>query len=318
VNRFKRLTAILVAVVSAVALWGRGTSAGTEISNQAEISYLINGTGTAQTLSSNLDRFVVDKVVDIRIDWSDTDAVEVDPGEPDRVLSFLVTNLGNGDDNVTLSYEHNESASFDPSVENVRIYLDRDGDGVFDQQADQEVDRIALSEDENATLFIVADIPDAPDANSSYEKLKARSESNGTTGAEDPAQVDVVIRRGEDEAQGVYTLRDYHLVSEKSQEILSSDGELHTGSVVRYTLVVAIEGGDGRIENVVLEDEIPEGTEYLPGSMTLDGSSLSDTADGDAGTLLEDPDRIRVDLGTLEQSSPGRTERNVTFEVRVK
>ena len=317
-NRFKRLTAILVAVVSAVALWGRGTSAGTEISNQAEISYLINGTGTAQTLSSNLDRFVVDKVVDIRIDWSDTDAVEVDPGEPDRVLSFLVTNLGNGDDNVTLSYEHNESASFDPSVENVRIYLDRDGNGVFDQQADQEVDRIALSEDENATLFIVADIPDTPDANESYEKLKARSESNGTTGAEDPAQVDVVIRRGEDEAQGIYTLRDYHLVSEKSMEILSPDGELHTGSVVRYILVVAIEGGDGRIENVVLEDEIPEGTEYLPGSMTLDGSPLSDAADADAGTLLEDPERIRVDLGTLEQSSPGRTERNVTFEVRVK
>jgi len=127
-----------------------------------------------------------------------------------------------------------------------------------------------------------------------------------------------VVRRGEDWAQGSYWMRDYRLVSEKSMEILSPDGELHTGSVVRYTLLVAIEGGDGRIENVVVEDEIPEGTEYLPGSMTLDGNSLTDEEDADAGSLLEDPDRIRVDLGTLEQSSEGRTERNVTFEVRVK
>jgi len=127
-----------------------------------------------------------------------------------------------------------------------------------------------------------------------------------------------VVRRGEDWAQGSYWMRDYRLVSEKSMEILSSDGELHTGSVVRYTLLVAIEGGDGRIENVVVEDEIPEGTEYLPGSMTLDGNSLTDEEDADAGSLLEDPDRIRVNLGTLEQSSEGRTERNVTFEVRVK
>jgi len=312
------LTAGLLALLGAVSLWGRGTPAGTEITNMAEIRYQLPGASLEYSLSSNEDRFVVDRVVDVRVDWSDTGPVEVGPDEPDRVLSFIVSNLGNAEDNLTLSFEHNDSVSFQPPVENVRICLDSDGDGVFDPEQDEEAQRVTLPSDGNMTVFLVADMPSDPDSNLSYEKLGVFSETNATEDPERPEVLDVVVRRGEDWAQGSYWMRDYRLVSEKSMEILSSDGELHTGSVVRYTLLVAIEGGDGRIENVVVEDEIPEGTEYLPGSMTLDGNSLTDEEDADAGSLLEDPDRIRVNLGTLEQSSEGRTERNVTFEVRVK
>jgi len=299
-------------------LWAKGTAAGTQVSNQVLIRYALPGSSQEYNLSSNTESFLVDRVVDVRIDWNDADSVEVGPGEPDRVLSFLVSNLGNGEDNMTLSYEHNDSASFHPPVENVRIYLDSDGDGQFDPAQDALADRLTLPSDGNVTIFLLADMPAAPDANLSYEKLTVRSESNATAGAEDPGAVDVAVRRGEDTDQGIYRMRDYRLVSEKSMEILSPDGKLHTGSVVRYTLVVAIEGGAGRFDDVVVSDEIPEGTEYRPGSMTLDGAGLSDARDGDAGALLHDPERIRVELGVLEQSSPGRTERNVTFEVRVK
>jgi len=319
VHRRKGLAIVLATVTAGCAmLWAKGTAAGTEISNRVVIRYTLPGSSMEYNLTSNEERFVVDRVVDVRVDWSDIDSVEVGPDEPDRVLSFLVSNLGNAEDNITLSYEHNDSASFHPPVENVRIYLDSDGDGQFDPEQDRSVDRLTLSSDANATIFLIADMPAAPDSNLSYEKLAVFSETNATTGAENPEAVDVTIRRGEDEAQGIYRMRDYRLVSEKSMEILSRDGELHTGSVVRYTLLVAIEGGAGRFENVKVTDRIPEGTEYLAGTLTLDGSVLSDREDGDAGSFYEDPDRIFVDLGALEQSSPGRTERNITFEVRVR
>jgi len=60
----------------------------------------------------------------------------------------------------------------------------------------------------------------------------------------------------------------------------------------------------------VITDVIPAGTTYAPGTLALDGSTLSDAADGDAGRA-SDADGINVSLGTVA----GGTTRNVTFDV---
>ena len=56
---------------------------------------------------------------------------------------------------------------------------------------------------------------------------------------------------------------------------------------------------------------MPAGTSYLPGSMTLDGATLSDVADGDAGDC--DGRLIRVALGDVAAA----VTRTVTFQVRL-
>jgi len=309
-------------VFSLLVLWssaeGAGTAAGTAVSNSVTIRFQIAGSAATQTIESNTDTFVVDRVADVRIDWMDTAPVEAGPGESDRVLRFLVSNLGNGDDNVSLSYEHNTTDSFSPPPQNVRLYRDSDGDGVFDPSSDSQVSLLPLAEDANATVFIVADIPSNPDSNLSRDGIRVASSWTATAGPEDPQAVDVVVRRGEDLAEGIYRLRDYHLESYKSATIHSSDGQVHTGTRITYTIGVTLKGGAGAIHNVIVSDTIPTGTEYLPGTLTLDGTALSDAADGDAGSYDSAQRLIRVDLGTLSQSAPGETSREIAFEVKVQ
>jgi hypothetical protein len=60
-----------------------------------------------------------------------------------------------------------------------------------------------------------------------------------------------------------------------------------------------------------VSDSVPTGTSYKTGSLTLDGSALTDAADGDAGSFAGSG--IAVNLGTV---ASGAT-RTVTFKVKI-
>ncbi len=306
---------LLLILAGPSALFPRGTTAGTPVSNRVEISYQLGG--ISQTVSSNEDRFVVDRIVDIRIDSLDNAPVEVGPGESDRVLRFLASNLGNAEENLTLQSRHQAAGSFTPPPQNVRIYLDN-GDGVFDAGQDTQTGALTLAADANATLFLVADMPDPIDGNRSTDGIRAFSDANATAGPDVPDRVDVVIRRGDSVDYGEYRVRDYALKAVKSVVVHSSDGAVHTGTRLTYQIDVTIEGGAGTIEDVVLTDPIPAGTAYVPGSIRLDGTTLSDAADADAGEYDSSPAQVVVALGTLTQHTPGEVHRIITFDVEVQ
>ncbi len=294
-------------------LYAKGTIAGTAIMNQAEIIYTLSG--IEQNMTTNTDSFLVDQIIDLSLSWQDTSPVEVAAGDSDRVLTFVLTNLGNGEDNITLNYEHNSSSNF--LSQDTTLFLDSNGNGVYDSGVDMEITDIALNADSNATLFIVANIPD--DNNTiagadSHDAIVAYSQGSTTTGIDDPHVVDVVIRTGSDRDEGIYTIRDYWLSSHKSAVVHSDDGMIHTGTIITYSIDLSIGGNaDSRmIENVLLQDTIPVGTRYQAGSLRLDGISLTDAVDGDKGVFVSNA--VHVEIGTLS----GTVHQILTFDVQVQ
>ena len=309
----QKITALTVVLLSMTFLLvAKGTPAGTLISNMALIDYTVGGTDG--NLSSNTDQFIIDRVVDIKIDWEDAAPIEVAAGDHDRVLTFLLTNLGNGDENITLGYEHNATSLFVP--QGVWIYQD-DGDGLFDPTKDSNISRVSLGADLNATLFLVGTIPDdntTVPGNQSYEAIRASSDSNATPGADRQHQLDVVIRQGVDVDTGSWVVRNYWLVTDKNATIHSEDNATHTGTRITYTIDCYIDGNvTGKtISNMVVTDNIPANTRYVPGSLRLDAAALTDAVDGDHGEC--NTTQITVRVGTLS----GSGHKKVHFDVEVE
>jgi uncharacterized repeat protein (TIGR01451 family) len=85
------------------------------------------------------------------------------------------------------------------------------------------------------------------------------------------------------------------------------------GDVLTYTLTYSAAGG-GTTTGAQLADTIPLGTSYVPGTIRLNGASLTDASGDDAGTLLPAGSGVvNVDLGALASGATG----TVTFQARV-
>ena len=95
--------------------------------------------------------------------------------------------------------------------------------------------------------------------------------------------------------------------------MLAADGSANPthGATVTYTIAARF-AGDGQARGATVSDPIPDGTAYVPGSLRLDGTALSDAADADAGTA--DAAGITVALGTV--AAPAL--RTISFQVTIK
>jgi hypothetical protein len=67
-------------------------------------------------------------------------------------------------------------------------------------------------------------------------------------------------------------------------------------------------GGSFTAATAMFTDRIPTNTTYVPGSLRLNTTTLSDSADADTGEYTTTPDaRVRVTLGALTQASGNQT-----------
>ncbi len=83
--------------------------------------------------------------------------------------------------------------------------------------------------------------------------------------------------------------------------------------ILRYTAII-INGGDGPALEAVFADNIPSHTTYVPGTITINGSQVSDAyPDADGGYDAADK-RIVINMGTV---MPGASV-TMTFDVRVE
>ena len=82
------------------------------------------------------------------------------------------------------------------------------------------------------------------------------------------------------------------------------------GAVITYTLVATVSGA-GALANLAAGDPIPTGTTYIPGTITSQGTGITDTTDADAGEFAAN--RVAVRFGNV---SGGQT-RTVTFKVKI-
>ena len=285
-------------------LYAQGVPAGTLIVNRATLNYSIAEVNFS--VNSNEVKDIVDQKIDMKLVCQESKPVVVGVGEKKRALTFLLTNRGNGDDDYYFTMFNENNSTFD--VENKLLYLD-DGDGVFSLVKDTVITDVNLSSDESRVLFLVSDIPS--DANStSTNGIKVHSTVAGSLIYGESKKLDdyyVVMASREESLSDVcsYEVSNLAIKLEKSAT-LSSD-RVYVGSTIHYQIVVKVLG-TGRVENVVVEDEIPKGTVYLDNSLKVDGQSFGDFN----GTA------IQANLGEIEQLSESSEPKHlITFDVKV-
>ena len=297
-----------------------GTRAGTTISNTASASF-DNGAGT-QTIDSNRVDLRVDELLDVTVASGNPGNVPTTPGATNQLLTFLVTNTGNGSEAFVLSTIANAGGdNYDPVV--TQLYIDN-GDGVFDPATDTlytpGANDPVLNPDAGVTVFVLSTTPGAVnDGDRGIVSLVAAARTGtGAPGTSFAGQGEgggdaVVGSTGADgQDSGTFAVSSAAVTLVKSATIADPFGgsEPVPGAVITYTIVATV-AGSGSVNGLAINDNIPADTSYVANSMTLGGSSLSDAADGDAGSFSGTA--IAVALGTV---GGGQT-RTVTFRTTI-
>lgn len=315
----------LVAGAAACGLAGaaqaEGTVAGTIIQNVATATY-DGPTGTA-TVSSNNVSLKVDELIDVSVAWADPGDVGASPGALARVLSFRITNAGNGSEAFSFSTQEALGGdNFDPTV--TAIVLDTNGNGAYDPGADtvyvNGANDPVLAPDASLSVFVISTIPAlAQNGNRGRVDLKALAKTGtGTAGTtftgagQGGGNAVVGATGGDSEDDGYYEVAAAALSFVKTAVVADPfGGATQTpGSTITYTLKATV-NGSGTVNNIKVADPIPGGTTYAPGSITLDGAPLSDSDDGDTGRFTGTG--ISVALGNV---AAGAT-RTITFKVKI-
>lgn len=319
-------TALLAAFVLSPVAYATGTAAGTAITNTASATFTDPG-GTPRTVTSNTTSMPVDEVLDVTIVSNDAGNVAVTTPSTNKVLSFTVTNTGNGAATYLLSSNNSLSGDqFNPT--NTRIYIDN-GDNTFNPLTDTlyvaGTNDPVIPADGTVKVFVVSDIPTGlSNTDVGLVSLTAESSIVHTTPATDPAGtvfagqgtggVDAVVGHTQALAskQNGYVVGQVSATLSKTQSVLDGFGGTNPipGAVITYTLTFTATGS-GSLTGSQVVDAIPAGTTYKPGSLQLDSTALTDTADADAGTFASN--QVTVVLGTV--TAPAT--HTVTFQVTI-
>jgi uncharacterized repeat protein (TIGR01451 family) len=309
-------------IVFSPAAFATGTAAGTTISNTATATYTDPG-GNPQTANSNQVDIKVDELLNVTVATADPGPVAVAPGSTNRVVSFTVTNTGNGSEAFDLTATTTIGGDqFDPTA--TSIVIDTNGNGVYDAGVDTVhvagTNDLTLTPDQSQRVFVLSTIPGGSvDLDRGDLDLTAAARTGtGAAGTIFAGQGQgggdaVVGTTGADGTdRSAYVIQTATMTFLKSASVLDPFGGSKSvpGAVVTYTLV-ATASGTGSLANLAVGDAVPANTTYEPGTITLQGAPLTDAADADAGVFAANA--ISVQLGSL---AGGQT-RTVTFKVRI-
>lgn len=310
-----------------------GTIAGTTITNNVTVGYVLSG--VPQTISTS-SSFIVDRVVNVTVTNNSNPSTA--PNQLNVPMSFRVTNTGNAAQRYALQVVSRVTDSFD--MNNVRIFLDNNNNGSLDGGDTLYVDAGTFGDlvsDASFTVMIVSDTPGTVvNGQTAVYDLLATSVDAGTltvsvqTAGQNSAGVDTVFidsagsaagdaaRDGKHSAAGTYTVGVPSTVS-MNKTVLVLDqlgGNLAVrGATLRYTITITVTGG-GTAQNVVISDPIPVNTTYTAGTLRLNSILLTDIADADAGDVgATTPNTVTVKLGNLTSASPVQT---VVFDVKIQ
>jgi uncharacterized repeat protein (TIGR01451 family) len=295
-----------------------GALAGTDIQNTAEVTYSVGGVST--TATSNTVSVRVAEILDVVV-TGQTPTVAVSAGDTAREQVYRVTNTGNGPETfrlVTTSVIGGDE--FDPVVATPSIYFDTDASGDLSAADTPYVagsNDPVLAPDASETMLVVNDIPaSVVDGNRGFARLTADARTgSGAPGTAFAGQgvgnTDAVVGLTGAAASGQsqYLVTSVTVNAVKSQTVVDQFGGSRPlpGARINYSIVVSATG-TGSAAGAVFSDRIPANTTYVPGSLRLNTSTVSDSADGDAGEYATTPEpQVRVTLGALTQASGNQT-----------
>jgi uncharacterized repeat protein (TIGR01451 family) len=299
-----------------------GTLAGTNIENIATASY-DTGSGTVD-IQSNPAVILVDELIDVTVASSDPGDVATTNGATNAVLTYRVTNNGNGPEAYRLTPNvANGGDDFNPAL--AQVVLDSNGNNVYDAGVDTVYVAASndplLAPDQGVTVFIFNNIP-ATQANGDRANVSLLAAAvtgtgaPGTTfaGAGEGGGDAVVGTTGADsEASGFLRVDAAAVALVKSATVQDPFGGANAvpGSTITYTIVATVSGA-GSLNNLVINDPLPAGTTFVAGSITLEAATLTDAADADAGNY--NGTRVSVALGNV----PAGQTRTVTFRATIQ
>lgn len=309
---------VLCAAFIATSAHAQSVDAGTLIENTATASYTSGG--DTIDVDSNTVTILVDELLDVVIASQDAGPVAVSDGE--AVLTFEITNTGNGPEGFLLTADPVVAGNeFTATVEG--IAYDFDGNGIYEEGVDILVPVGTPTPDvlagESLTVFVIVSAPDAEDGQTAEVNLLAEAVTgtgapgtvfSGQGVAGGNAVVGNTNADADTKGELIATISTLDLA--KSASVLDPFGgsEAVPGAVVTFTIVASVTGS-APLSDVVVSDAIPTGTTYSPDTLALDGSALTDAADADAGQASTGG--IEVDLGTAAAS----TDYTITFDVTI-
>lgn len=311
-----------------------GTPAGTIITSSVSMTY--EKSGVPQPPLAGTASFAVDRVINMLV-TKNADAT-IAPGSINEALLFLVSNTGNTAARFALGAVSKATNTW--TMDAVRVYRDNNNSGGWDVGDTPYIDAGTFGDvvsDASITVLVVANTPAgvSPGQAAKYD-LTAAAVDAGTlnlsvqTNGPGTAGIDTVFaesagsavgdgsRDGKHSADGTYTAGKAVVpvvTMTKTVAILDQwGGSLPIpGATLRYTITAT---ANGTANNVVVSDPLPTNTSFIPNTLKLNNSALTDAADADAGDVGgTTADTITVNLGNLTNTSAMQT---ITFEVKIK
>jgi uncharacterized repeat protein (TIGR01451 family) len=312
-----RLGLLLAAVSMAPAAHAVGALAGAQIQNTAQVNYAVGG--TPATANSNTVSLTVNEILDVVATLQSGD-VPVVPGATNQVVVVRVTNTGNGSETFRLVLNSVlPGDDFDPTPSSPAIYFDNDGNGVVspgDTPYAAGTNDPTLAPDAFVRLLVLNNIGAAlANGARGFTRLTAQSlTGTGSPGTAFAGQgtggTDAVVGTtgAQSFAVGTYLVSDISVTANKTAVVTDSFGGSRPlpGATIAYQVIVTATGS-GAAAASLFSDAIPANTTYVPASLRLNGTALTDAADGDAGQFLATPARVTVNLGNLTQAAGPQT-----------
>lgn len=298
------------------------TTAGTNISNQARLRFTVqNSPGEIQ---SNIATFTVVQLLGVAV--SSLDATDVGVNSPDltRILTFRVTNIGNGTESYRLSRDDAlPGDQFDPITPSnpvAALYLENGLQPGFQATGPNADTPYVLGSNDpqiaaggDRVIYLVSSIP----SGQAYQdrggsRLIATSAQSDVVGkapgtglpplAVNSLERVVGLSRGQANAVGSYRVTGVQTTLIKTViKVLDPQGGalVMPGAVLTYRLIGEMRGvGTATSYNII--DSLPAQVRYKNGSLVVNGAAQTDTADADFSEVDTSavPHILRVRLGS--------------------
>jgi hypothetical protein len=220
----KILIAASMMLIGSSGAWAAGTDAGTNIGNDATLSYSAGGVAqpdvqaTVPAGQTHADEFLVDKKIDMVMSTTDTDQIQVTPGQLDQNTSFTFTNEGNSAEKfkfTVINLANNEEADYDTDKDNADVRKDPGHEMAIEYRmvnggtwtALPASGILSVAEDDTVLFRVKSDIPTAAQGGADGDimniELKAtayKDDESGpeseTNGADTQNAVDIVFADG--------------------------------------------------------------------------------------------------------------------------
>lgn len=268
--------------------------AGTTIGNQASATYT-DSEGNVRTVTSNVVETTVQQVASLAITQGITKTVS----RGGQVLyPHTLTNTGNGTDFFALATAEGAGAY---NFDSITIYADANGDGTPDDFNSPIIQTPNLAPGETFGFVIVANVP--------ASALDGESETIAITAT---SNFDNVVTAGETNT----ALVSDNAVIDVVKSMNSNAGS--PGDTLTVTLRFSNTGNTAGT-NLLLNDPLPVGMTYLPGSgkWSGSGSTLTDINDGDEGGIAYQYDATGRTISATVASLASGQAGTLTFDVTV-